>query len=213
VSASRVVVIGAGGHAKVLLNALAEAGVTVAGLTDANPALHGTHVLGANVLGDDAALDGFPAAHTMLVNGLGTIAESPVRRHVFERLRSRGYRFLTVVHPSAIIGREVDLAEGAQVMAGAILQPGAAVGENSLMNTGAHVDHDCVIGRHVHLAPGVTLSGDVRVGDGSHIGTGAAVIQGVRIGSGCMVGAGAVVVRDVPDGDRVSGVPARSMRR
>ena len=204
-----VVMIGAGGHARVLLDALARSGVAVAGLTDADKAKHGKAVGGVKVLGDDQALAQHPPGSTMLVNAMGSTEAMTQRQAVFERLKGSGYRFLTVTHPSAVIAPDAVLEEGAQVMAGAIVQAGARIGPNSILNTGAQVDHDCEVGAHVHLAPGATLSGDVSVGAGSHIGTAAAVVQGVRIGKGCLVAAGAVVIEDVPDGARVAGVPAR----
>lgn len=212
-AARQVVVIGAGGHARVLLDALALCGVAVAGLTDADPAKHGKIIAGARVLGDDRALEGHPPASTMLVNAMGSTETMAQRQAVFERLKARGYRFLTVAHPAAVIARDAVLGEGAQLMAGAIVQSGARIGANSILNTGAQVDHDCDIGAHVHLAPGATLSGAVAVGEGTHVGTAAALVQGVRVGRGCLVAAGAVVVEDVPDGARVAGVPARRMGR
>ncbi|MGE3991991.1 acetyltransferase [Pseudorhodoplanes sp.] len=208
-----IVLVGAGGHAKVLLDALAFSGRNVIGLTDVDSRLHGAMVGGAPVLGDDSVLSEFPASSTRLVNAVGTVDVPTGRRLVYERFRALGYAFISIAHPSAIVGNHVEVGNGAQLMAGVILQPGSTVGENAILNTGAQVDHDCVIGAHSHIAPGVTLSGSVRIGECSHLGVGATVIQGVRIGSGCLVAAGAVVVRDVPDGARVAGVPARSLRR
>jgi UDP-perosamine 4-acetyltransferase len=207
-----VLLIGAGGHARVLMDALGRCGIAVAGLVDADAAKYGTLVGGAPVLGDDAVLGGHPPASTVLVNAIGTVESTAVRRAVYDRLKAGGYRFLTVTHPSAVIAPDAVLEEGAQVMAGAIVQAGAVIGANSIINTGAQVDHDCRIGAHVHLAPGTTLSGAVTVGEDSHVGTSATVVQGVRIGRGCLVAAGAVVAQHVADGERVAGVPARSLR-
>ncbi len=210
-ASSTVIVIGGGGHAKVLLEALARTGVAVAGLTDADLNKKGHVIAGARILGDDSILAAHPPQSTALVNAIGSTETMTLRQKVYERLKASGYRFLTVVHPSAVIAADTVLEEGVQVMAGAIVQPGARIGANSILNTGARVDHDCVIGAHVHVAPGVTLSGSVTVGDGTHIGTAAAVVQGVRIGRGCLVAAGAVVTRNVADGERVTGVPARRL--
>lgn len=206
----RVIILGAGGHAKVLLDALLKsASIVVEGLTDANPAKWGERLLGKPVLGDDTILEKYDPGSVQLVNGLGGIGPSGKRREIFETYSVLGYSFLRVIHPSAVIGSEVFLDEGVQVMAGAIIQPGCRVHRNAIVNTRASVDHDCTIGAHVHLAPGVTLSGGVMVKEGSHIGTGATVIQGICIGSNSRVAAGAVVVRDVADGEKVAGVPAR----
>lgn len=208
----KVIVIGAGGHARVLLDVLERCGVAVAGLTDADAGKHGKLLAGVRILGGDQVLDKYPPASIMLVNAMGSTESMTLRQKVYERLKSGGYRFLTLVHPSAVVAVDVLLGEGVQVMAGAIIQPGVKIGANSILNTGARVDHDCLIGEHVHLSPGVILSGTVKVGDGTHVGTAAVVVQGLRIGRGCLVAAGAVVTKHVADGKRVAGVPARRMR-
>jgi sugar O-acyltransferase (sialic acid O-acetyltransferase NeuD family) len=208
-----VIVIGAGGHARVLLDVLARCGVMVAGLTDADPAKHGKLVAGFRILGADGVLERHPPGSTILVNAMGSTESMITRQAIFERLKAAGYGFMTVTHPSAVIAPDAVLGEGVQVMAGAIIQPGAKIGANSILNTGAQVDHECVIGAHVHLAPGATLSGTVGVGDGTHVGTGATIVQGLRVGRGCLVAAGSVVTKDVADGERVAGVPARRIKQ
>lgn len=206
------IVIGAGGHAKVLLDCLGRLGMTVLGCVDANPALTGATVGGAKVLGGDAVLAQHAPGTVMLVNAIGSTQSMERRRAVFESLKAKGYAFATIVHPSAVVASGVSLGEGAQVMAGAVLQADAKIGANSIVNTGALVDHDSAVGAHVHLAPGCVISGGVSIGDGTHLGTAAAAIHGVRIGANCLVAAGAVVLDDVADGMRVMGVPAREMR-
>lgn len=206
-----LIVLGAGGHAKVLVDALIGAGRPVHGLTDADPAKAGTVVLGVPVLGEDKKVLAFAPETVRLVNGIGSVRVPVLRRQLFDSFKKSGYFFERVVHTSAIIAPDVVLAEGAQIMAGVVLQTGCRIGENAIINTRAAVDHDCVIGSHVHLSPGVTLCGNVEVGEGSHIGAGATVIQGVRIGCNCMVAAGAVVIRDIPDGMTVAGLPAKEM--
>lgn len=205
-----IIIIGAGGHARVLASALKAAGKMLAGFVDRDASLWGTVIDGSPVLGGDDLLrqtDGSP----VLVNGIGSTELPMARREIFERFSSRGFRFARVVHPSAIVATGADLGDAAQLMAGAVLQPGVAIGVNSIINTGAIIDHDSRIGAHCHVAPGCTLSGNVQVGDMSHIGTGTTVIEGIRIGANVVVGAGTVVIRDLADGKRVIGVPAREM--
>lgn len=201
-----VIVIGGGGHAKVLISALRLQQRLILGFVDRS----GTSlpVLGVSNLGNDEAAFAHLPAEVELVNGVGSVGSTRLRIEVFERFKQKGYRFASVLHPAALIAAEVELAEGVQVMAGAVIQAGARLAENVIVNTGACVDHDCWIEPHTHIAPGATLSGNVRVGFGSLIGTGASVIQNVRIGSRSIVGAGAVVVKDVPEGVTVVGVPA-----
>lgn len=204
-----VIILGAGGHAKVLIDALRRQGIELVGIVDADLGKKGQLLLDALVIGDDDEVMNYPVDTIFLVNGVGTVRVNPRRRQLFERFKSCGYQFATVVHPSAIIATDVILSEGAQVMAGAVIQSGCRVGVNTVINTGSIVDHDCHIEGHVHISPGVVLSGGVCIGENSHIGTGATVIQGVRIGCNSLVAAGAVVTTDVPDGVTVIGVPAR----
>jgi UDP-perosamine 4-acetyltransferase len=207
-----VIVIGAGGHAKVLLDALRATEATVVGITDSDPTKKGAAVLGVRILGTDDTLREFPPSAVMLVNGIGSTGPTTARRVLFEKFKRLGYRFATVIHPAASVSPSAQLGEGVQVMAGGIIQPDCNIGDDSIVNTGASVDHDCRIGAHVHVAPGATLSGAIAVGDNVHIGTASAIMHGVRIGAGSIIGAGAVVIEDVPPNVTVAGVPARELR-
>lgn len=193
-----------------LLDALGLSSETVIGLTDRNfRSLNYKELLGVPVLGDDEAVFERGPENVVLVIGVAGAEDTKARKEIFEKFSSRGYGIKQVLHPSAVIARDCKLGEGVQVMAGAVIQTGTSIGDNTVINTHAAVDHDCTIGKHVHIAPGVTMSGGVRVSDGTHIGTGATIIQGVKIGTASLVAAGAVVVSDVPDGARVMGIPAR----
>jgi len=204
-----IIILGAGGHAKVLIEALLASSAVIKGIVDSNPTLAGSRILGVPVLGGDDVVDEFTPSQIRLVNGVGSIGLPILRQRLYERFKVSGYDFATVIHPSAVVASDVILGEGAQIMAGAVIQPGCHIGINSIINTRASVDHDSIVGEHVHVAPGVTMSGCVKIGMGSHIGTGATLIQGKSIGRGCLVAAGAVVTKDIADGAMVRGVPAR----
>lgn len=203
-----VIILGAGGHAKVLIDALRLHSMELLGIVDVDPGRKGQLLFGVPVLGGDEEVMKYPVGTIQLVNGIGSVRVNPLRRKLFEHFASKGYRFASVVHPSAIISTDVVLSEGSQIMAGAVIQAGCHVGVNTLINTGSVVDHDCHIGDHTHISPGVTLSGGVRVGENTHIGTGATVIQCIQIGHDSLVAAGAVVIRDVRASATVMGVPA-----
>ncbi len=206
-----VIVIGGGGHAKVLVSTLLLQHRRVLGFVDPKPSL--PPLLGIAHLGDDGLVFLHPPDQVCLANGVGSIDSTVLHRTVYEKFRERQYTFETVVHPSAVMAPDVYMEDGVQVMAGAVVQPGSRLGANVIINTGARVDHDCSIDAHAHIAPGVTLSGNVHVGGGAHIGTGASVIQGVEVGAASIVGAGSVVADDVPAGVTVVGVPARSVAK
>lgn len=200
-----VILLGAGGHAKVLLDALMHADIVVKGIVD--PVLAGTSTLwrGISVIGNDNDLLKLKPSQVILVNGTGSLPSNSLRQQLFSRFTQAGFEFMNVIHPSALIGAGVELAEGVQVMAGAIIQSDTTIGNNSIINTGALVDHDCTIGCDVHIAPGAVISGGVKVGNGAHIGTGASIIQGVAIGEGAVVGAGSVVVKNVAAHQKIVG--------
>lgn len=197
-----VAVIGAGGHAKVVVATLQSLNWPILGCYDNDRAAWGRQVLGVPVRGGPAELP----ADTPAVIAIG---DNAVRRRLARACV--GCRWVTVVHPAAYVHPSVELGPGAVVFAGAVLQPDVRIGAHVIINTGASVDHDCVLGDFVHLAPGVRLSGSVRVGQGSFFGVGSVAIPGVRIGEWATVGAGSVVVGDLPDGVKAMGVPARPM--
>ncbi len=203
--ARSVILLGGGGHARVLKDILdLTPECEILGYTDLKP----NEDLGLKYLGTDDSLQKYSSRKVILVNGIGSVRLPQQRQQIFDTYVERGFEFLSVIHPQAIISRSAKLAMGAQVMAGAVINPGAQIGENVIINTRATIDHDCVIGAHTHIAPGVTLSGNVTVGAGSHIGTGATVIQGITIGEKTLVGAGAVVVKHLAGHVTAVGVPA-----
>ncbi len=201
----RVVVVGGGGHARVLLDILRLRGEDVLGYTD----VASRSLPGAAYLGSDAILEEMERDRTVLVNGLGAVDVPRRRRGIFERLRGRGFRFLTLVHPAAVVAEDALIEEGAQVMAGAVVNPGARVGADAIVNTRAGIDHDVEVGAHTHVAPGATICGGVRIGECCLIGSGAVVVQGCRIGGEAFVKAGALVCRDVAAGETTYGRRSR----
>lgn len=203
-----VIIIGGGGHSKVIIDTLKRLnreilGVTVKNKNDADP------LLGVPKLGDDSVVGEYGYDSINLVNGIGSIPGISIRKTLFDDFKAKGYRFATIIHPHAFIANDVLIAEGAQIMAGAVIQPAVIIGENTIINTRASVDHDCRIGRHCHVAPGVTLSGNVSIDDEVHLGTAASVVQGVSVGKGAVISAGAVIYQNVQSGSRVYGQKSR----
>lgn len=200
-----VVLLGAGGHARVLLQALRALDVPVVGFIA--PTAEGSRLGDVPWLGGDDALASL--ADVDLVNAVGSAGRVERRAAAHESGTAAGLRFRTVVHPRAIVDDSAVLGEGVQVLAGAVVGAGARLGDDVIVNTAAVVEHDGVVGAHSHIASGALLAGDVTVGGSTHVGLGARVIQGVAIGSSCVIGAGAVVLADVPDGATAVGIPAR----
>ena len=207
-----IIVIGSGGHAAVVVDALLAAGTRVLGFTDADAAQHGRMLCGLPVLGDDSVLRSSAAAHATatlrLANGIGGTRGEGLRRAVQRQLEACGWQFVQVRHPAAVVSPFARVAAGVQLFASCVVQAGAEIGEGCIVNTAAIVEHDVVLGEFVHVACNATLCGDVRVGANSHVGAAAVVRQGVQLGEATVVGAGAVVLRDFEGGATLVGAPA-----
>lgn len=209
-----VILLGAGGHAKVVLDLLHTLDRQVLGVCDPGLAVQGIQQWrGLPVLGNDAAIEQHHPDSIALANGTGSLPGKTLRRRLHAQFTHQGYRFATLIHPSAILGSGVELGQGVQIMAGVIVQADTRIGDDVILNTGARIDHDSEVGDHVHVAPGAVLSGDVTLGDGCHIGAGAILLQGVRLGSEVVIGLGTTVLTDVPSGHQQTGQPPRAPRR
>jgi sugar O-acyltransferase (sialic acid O-acetyltransferase NeuD family) len=202
---SPVLIVGAGGHARVVVDALVAAQPDIAVFVrDDRAALEGVPLLGRPVRTPIAWND--PGADSFHV----AIGHNATRRRFFEEGMRQGRRPQTVCHPAATVSRFAEIGAGTFVAAGAVVAPGAVIGAGVILNHGAVVDHDCAVGGFSHVAPGAALGGGVRVGMEVLVGAGAVILPGRSVGDGAVIGAGAVVSRDVPAGATVAGIPARS---
>ena len=205
-------IIGAGGHGKVVLDVLRAGGTCrPVGFVDADERLWGTTVGGLPVVGGPHQLARLAAGHRAAAVVIA-IGDNRARVSYAVAVDEAGLRLANAVHPSAVVAESAVLGRNVVVAAGAVVCAEARVGDHCIVNTAATVDHECELGVGVHVCPGAHLAGRVRVGDGAVVGLGANVIQCLRVGANATVGAGAVVVRDVPPGATVVGVPARVLR-
>jgi sugar O-acyltransferase (sialic acid O-acetyltransferase NeuD family) len=201
------IIVGAGGHARVVMDAL----LCVRGETcscafaDDDVSLTGKNLLGRLVLGTTKEVV-LPEVNFHVAVGTNRTRELIYRRMV----DAAGVAF-TVVHPAASVSPYATLGKAVFVAARAVIAPAATIGLGAIINHSAVVDHDCIVGDFSHVAPGATLSGGVKLGHGVFVGTGARVLPGVIIGEGAIIGAGAVVMSDVASKTKVVGVPARTI--
>jgi UDP-perosamine 4-acetyltransferase len=202
----QVVLLGGGGHAKVIVELFRAAGCyEVAGCASKDPAA--ALALGIPVLGDDSRL---PAIHASGVrHAFVAIGDNRRRRRLSEEVSRIGFTLVNAISPGAILSPSVRLGAGVAVMAGVVINACSRIGNGCILNTGATVDHDCVIGNWAHIAPGTNLAGCVSVGEGAFLGVGSRAIPKISIGEWATVGAGAVVIRDLPPDVTAVGVPAR----
>lgn len=200
-------VYGAGGHAKVALDAARSSGIHV-------------HL----VLDDDASkleLCGWKVSRPAKTSELGhdgfafivAVGDNLDRARIFGNLIAEGGTPMSLIHQGSILSPSARIGAGTLVCAGVVVNPDAEVGRNCILNTSCSVDHDCVVGDHVHLCPGVRLGGKVTIGAGTMIGLGAVVLPNIKIGDHSIIGAGAVVNRDLPSGVVAYGNPTRVKRK
>ena len=204
----RIVLFGAGGHAKVVLDALEASGKAPERIYDDNRSLWGTSCQGCKVVGGIRELYTLDREQYSVVIA---IARNDVRSRLAGELAAKGIALVGVRHPSAVISKHADVAETAHVMAGVVVNPNAQVDDHAVLNTGSIIEHDCRIGRFAHIGPGARLAGAVKVMEGAFVCTGASIIPFCEIGAWATVGAGAAVTINVPSGVTVAGVPARAL--
>lgn len=208
-----LVIIGGGGHAKVLIDILKKIDkYEIIGITDSNKitdSLTGIPVIGSDEILPSLRNQGVECAFI----GIGSVEDNSLRAGLFSKVISLGFEMINIIHPSAIIADSVEFGSGVAVMAGAIINPGAVIGNNVIINSGAIIEHDCVIGDNVHICPGVNCAGGVNIGELSHIGIGTTLKQCINIGKNVTVGAGSVVIKNIDDNFIVAGVPARILSK
>lgn len=211
-----IIIIGAGGHARVIADALVCAGNAVIGFVDKDNARKGQYMLDLPIMGGEDVLARFDRNAVLLVVGIGSTGHRSsleLRQRISERLCDDGWTLGGVRHPSALISPTARVAADAQIMAGAIVQVGADIGAGVILNTRAVVEHDSVVGEYSHVSIGTILCGNTRIGACSHIGAGAVVRQGISLGDGITVGTGAIVIANHEGGETLVGNPAKKMVR
>jgi acetyltransferase EpsM len=191
-------IIGAGGHAKVIIEIIEAMGADIVTVMDNNP--DRKEILGYSTTQAEDSLSG----DCIVALGDNLSRKTWVENHPVT--------FGQAIHPSAIISGRTKIGAGTVVMAGAVMNADTVIGCHCIINTNAGIDHDCMIGDFVHIAPNAALAGGVTVGEGTHIGIGSSVTQGIRIGKWATIGAGAVIIQDVPDYAVVVGVPGRIIK-
>ena len=195
-----MIVYGASGHAKVIIEILEDMGIDNIIVWDDAPKI--TELLGYSVSKPNDT-----SGHKQMVIAIGN---NLIRQRIAEL--SKEYDFVTAIHPLTQISKRAIIGAGSVVMSGVSMNSETTIGQHCIINTCASIDHDCIIEDYVHISPNATLCGNVSVGEGTHIGAGSVVIQGKKIGKCCTIGAGTVVINDVPDYATVVGNPGRVIK-
>lgn len=209
----KIVLIGAGGHCKVIIDIINSVGkYDIIGITDYNKDIN--NIYDIPVIGNDDILGNLysEGIHNAFIC-IGALGDIKIRNKIYENLKSIGYNLPVLIHNKAIVSPFSYIDEGTCVMAGSIVNSGASIGKNSIINTGAIIEHDCLIGNNVHISPGAILGGNVTVQDDVHVGLGANIIQGIKIETFSTIGAGSVVINNIGKNSTVVGVPAKDIKK
>lgn len=209
----RVVLVGAGGHAKVVWDTLRlmrirGQTVEVVGIVDDDPQRWGERFLGLPILGPVSAI-----AHMDTDAALIAVGNNRARQRLYETIQALGMPLANAIHPTAVIAADVQIGHGVVAFASVVINIGTLIADNVILNTACSVDHDCVIGAHAHLAPSVHLAGGVKVGEGTLMGIASSAIPNVTVGRWVTVGAGSVIIDSIPDEVTAAGVPARILHQ
>lgn len=209
----KAIILGAGGHAKVVLECLDHEQFEVAGFLDKDNQRQGEKIQGLPILGDDADPDRwFSQGITCCIVGIGHMGKPWLRNKLYHTYLNAGYELVTAIHPTAQISPSVRIGSGTVILPGAILNADAVVGNNCIINTGTIIEHDAHIADGVHIAPGCVIAGAVHINENSFVGAGSNVINGICIDHDCIIGAGSVVITDLPGNSVSVGVPARVIK-
>lgn len=204
----KVVIIGAGGHAKVIADIIEKSGDEIVGFLDDNKEIGTTIIKEYKVIGD--LNNRFAMAVTK--ENLEFIIAIGDNRKREEISHSPNLKFYTAIHPSTQIGLDVEIQEGTVVMANSCINSSAKIGKHCIINTGSIIEHDNIIEDCVHISPNAALGGTVKIGENTHVGIGSIVKNNITICQNCIIGAGAVVVKDILEEGTYVGVPARGMK-
>lgn len=209
----KIVLIGGGGHAKVIIDIIRSTNeFEIVGITEKNSEVKS--ILNIPILGADSILE------ELFNNGveyaficIGINQDINLRNMLYRKIKEIGFRIPTLIHRQAIVSPYVKIGEGTCVMAGAVINPDAEIGNNSIINTDALIEHDCIVGDNVFISPGAILAGNVTIKNNSLIGMGSKIIEGKVIGNNVIVGAGAVVIDDINENCIAVGVPAKAIKK
>jgi len=209
---NKIVLIGGGGHCKVVISILKKLNnFEISGIVDNYKA--GSLISRIKIIGtDDDLRDIYKSGIHYALITVGSIKENIKRYRLFNMVREIGYKFPVIISPEAIVDKSIRIDEGTVIMPGSIINIDSSIGKNCIINTGAIIEHDCKIEDHCHIAPGVHISGAANIGELSFLGIGATMIQGIKIGKNVTIGAGSVVIKDIPDNVIAVGNPPKIIK-
>lgn len=209
----KAIILGAGGHANIVLECINYSQFEVVGFVDKDSEREGDRISGIPVLGDDSLPEKWLSKDiTCCIVGIGHLGNAEVRNRLYHKYMVAGFEMISAVHPTAYVSPDAYIGAGTAIMPGVIINTGAVIGDNCIINTGTVIEHDVKISHGVHVASRGVIAGASCIGDNTFIGAGSTVINGIEIGDNSIIGAGSVVISDIPVNSLALGVPAKVIR-
>lgn len=209
----KIVIVGAGGHAKVVAECVNKECYEIVGFLDKDDSHVGEQLDGISIIGNDAEPNlWIEKGISGCIIGIGHVGNCAIRNKVYEKFKKAGFHMIKAIHKDSIISEHAIVEDGVAVMPGAVINTGAHIMENAIINSNAVVEHDTLIGAGTHIAPGSTISGGTTIGENVLIGAGSVVIQTRTIGNNSIIGAGTVVYKDIPKNVVAVGNPVRIVK-
>ncbi len=205
-SKENIYIIGAGGHGIVVLDLIFKLGLKPSGFLDDNKELLNKKIFGVKVIGE------INLAKNLEGKFIVAIGDNRKRLEIVKYLSFDDNKYLTLIHPSTIIGSNVKIGRGSMIIGGVVINPFTTIGRHTIINTSSSLDHHNRIGDFVHIAPGVHIGGNVEIKNGSFIGIGASIMPNIKIGKWDIIGAGSVIINNIPDSVTVVGVPGKIIK-
>lgn len=205
----KVIVIGDGGHAKIVIDILGYyEKYEIIGVTSKEP--KSEKFYGHPIIGTDEVLEGFfKKGVTNVAIGIGGFTNNELRKQLFIKVKKIGFNVISAIHPNAIISKKATLGEGTTIFAGVVINPDVIIGDNCVIATSSSIDHETIVEDHCLISAGVTLGANCLIKEGTLCALGAKIISGVKVGENALIAAGAVVVKDIVRNSKVFGVPAK----
>lgn len=204
-----LVIIGAGGHARVVADTVIAMGISLKGIIDIEYHGQKEEIMGCPVLGGLEFIEQLEPAEAALAIAVG---DNTQRSHYYTLFKQKGFSFPPLIHPTAVVSKFSYISDGTFINAGAIINSGAKIGQNCIINSGSIIEHEVSLGMHCHICPGVKIGGRVVVGDNSFIGIGTSIIDYIKVGSNVIVGAGSVIIKNIEPSCSYAGVPGKKIK-
>jgi sugar O-acyltransferase (sialic acid O-acetyltransferase NeuD family) len=208
-----LIIFGAGGQGKVILDIFKSNDIKITGFLDSIKTKHNTTFQNYPILGDIQYCHSNKSILGKEFSGIVAIGDNLKRKEILQGLKEIGMTPINAIHPSAIIAKDVEIGIGNMIAAGVVINPGTSIGDNVILNTSSSIDHDNTLENHTQICPGANLAGEVTVRESAFIGTGAIVNPGVSIGKDSIIGSGSVVITDIPDNVLAVGNPAKIIKK